>query len=171
MKNKIAILILIIVTITLSGCLGSPLNDVNNTLKEINTLLSEGDNAYNQAVTALNNNDTITAETHINTASDKYSECETKMSKIISDNQLNNTIFKQYLNLSLEEIEEKTTATANLRSAYQEMTTNSTLINAYLNKANEHMRVAKKISASKQLIVTKNPQLFTKEIENNFFIF
>jgi len=163
MNNKLIFCIVLLGTIFVSGCiLNSPLENINDIMPEIDKDIASGENYYNEAVIAINSKNYVDADTKANLALKKFNSAHEKVLKT-SDyyDGLNQTIFIDYLNLLLEEIELKQNATNYLVLATKKYNENNiTAGNSYSQQANSKMNAAFEIQNQRMSIVKNNPDLF-----------
>ena len=83
MKKEIVLIVLILIAVvSISGCINSPIDNINNRMKDINTDITEGDNDYNTAMSAINSRDFESGNSNIQIAKEKFEDAESKLSEI-----------------------------------------------------------------------------------------
>ncbi|MDL2270686.1 hypothetical protein LJC03_02640 [Methanobrevibacter sp. OttesenSCG-928-I08] len=162
MKNKLVFCIVLILTIFVSGCINSPLDNINEIMPEINDQIVKGDEYYNDAITALNSKNYAEADTKANSASNEFRKAK---DNVLETNKyyegLNETIYIEYLNLLQDEINLKYNASSNLLLASKSFNNNDiTNGNNYAQIANSKMNEAINIQNERNQIVINNPELF-----------
>ena len=163
-RDIILIALLLIAAVAVSGCINSPIDNVNDRLKTINTDITEGDTDYNAALNAISSSDFNTANSNIQTARDKFADAQDKINEIENyESNLNETVYTDYLSVVKEEISLKKEASDGLYLAVQYyISGDSSSGNSYTNAANNVMSQAVTLQKQRNSIVEENPDLFKK---------
>ncbi len=163
-KNIFLIAIILIAVVAVSGCINSPMDNINNNMKELNTDITEGDTDYNAAISYINNKDFTSGTDNIQIAKDKFNDAEEKLSNIEEyKNDLNESIYDDYLDLIKEEVSLKKQASDELYLSLQYYTNNDISSgNSYAQSANSLMNQAVVLQGERNNIVKNNPDLFKK---------
>ena len=104
-RDIILIALLLIAAVAVSGCINSPMDNVNDRLKTVNTDITEGDTDYNAALNAISSRDFSTADSNIQTARDKFTDAEDKFKEIENyESDLNESVYTDYLSIAKEEV-------------------------------------------------------------------
>lgn len=159
--NKKIIIIVLFATVAISGCINSPLDNINIIMPKLSQNIVDGDSNYNEAVIYTNNKNYDAADQKIKKSIASFNEGQNKLLSIDNTNELNDTIYIQYLNLIKEEISLKQNATADLQLAikYFEAGDNETG-NQYVTKANSLMTNGVFVQNQRQNLVINNPDKF-----------
>ncbi len=163
-KNIFLIAIILIAVVAVSGCINSPMDNINNNMKELNTDITEGDTDYNAAIGYINNKDFTSGTDNIQIAKDKFNDAEEKLSNIEEyKSDLNESIYDDYLDLIKEEVSLKKQASDELYLSLQYYTNNDISSgNSYAQSANSLMNQAVVLQGERNNIVKNNPDLFKK---------
>ena len=163
-RNIFLIAIILIAVVAVSGCINSPIDNINNNMKELNTDITEGDTDYNAAISYINNKDYVSGTDNIQIAKDKFNDAELKLSDIEQyKGDLNESIYDDYLDLIKEEVSLKKQASDELYLALQYYTNNDISSgNSYAQSANSLMNQAVVMQGERNKIVEENPDLFKK---------
>ena len=163
-KNIFLIAIILIAVVAVSGCINSPMDNINNNMKELNTDITEGDTDYNAAISYINNKDFTSGTDNIQIAKDKFNDAEEKLSNIEEyKNDLNESIYDDYLDDIKEEVSLKKQASDELYLSLQYYTNNDISSgNSYAQSANSLMNQAVVLQGERNNIVKNNPDLFKK---------
>ena len=140
------------------------MDNINNNMKELNTDITEGDTDYNAAISYINNKDFTSGTDNIQIAKDKFNDAEEKLSNIEEyKNDLNESIYDDYLDLIKEEVSLKKQASDELYLSLQYYTNNDISSgNSYAQSANSLMNQAVVLQGERNNIVKNNPDLFKK---------
>jgi len=161
-KKIIIIIIAILATISISGCISSPIDNINNIVPSLTQSIEDGGLSFNEAVRYSNNRDYINAEEKIQAASTSFLDAQNKIldiKKYYGD--INDTLYLQYFDLIERELNLKQNATAHMQLAIQSFKSgNRNTANEYVNKANNIMREAKLIQDQRENLVKNNPNKF-----------
>ena len=163
-KDIILIVLLLIAVVSISGCINSPMDNINNRMKDLNTDINEGDNDYNAAISSINSRDFANGNSNIQIAKEKFDDAETKLSEIEEyENGLNESVYNEYIDLIQEEVSLKKQASDELYLAIQYYANDDTYTgNSYARSANELMKKAVILQGERNQIVEENPELFKK---------
>ncbi len=162
MDNKIIILGLVTLIVFLCGCIQSNVSNINGLSPSINTHLKNGDQYFNNAGydsnkflydMALKNCDNSTAE---------YNQARSLASEGLTyANNSNDTIYSNYMQLVLDEIDSKINATNELRTAIPYLVNNDTVnANFHIGNANAFMSKATDFYNQRADILKQNPTKF-----------
>ncbi|MCC7554008.1 MAG: hypothetical protein KO202_05930 [Methanobacteriaceae archaeon] len=162
MNNKLVLCIVLFGTILVSGCINSSIDNINEIMLEISNGIVEGDNYYNESVSAINSKHFDDADRKANLAIKKFTKSK---KNILETNKyyegVNQTIYIEYLNLLEDEIDLKNNASSNLLLASQEYENKDIQAgNSYSQIANSKMNEAVEIQNQRNNIVEDNPDLF-----------
>ena len=167
MSSYIKLIIFIVVLLSVSTAIvfiDSSMDNINESMPDINNGIVQGDEDYNKSVELLNNRYFLNASAKATSAGDNYNDSLHELEKIRDkyDKDLND-IHKDYLDTTINELELKLKAVENLKQAvyYLEMYYNYTG-STYGSDANEIMLDAVKYQNERNEIVQENPELFTK---------
>ncbi|WP_297980735.1 hypothetical protein [uncultured Methanobrevibacter sp.] len=163
-KNIFLIALILIAVVAVSGCINSPIDNINNNLKELNTDISEGDNDYNSAINFINSRDYSSGSQNIQIAKDKFDDASIQIQEIEeNENSLNESVYKDYIDLIKEEVSLKKQASDQLYLALQYYTNNDISSgNSYATSANSLMNQAVILQNQRNAIVDNNTELFKK---------
>lgn len=162
MKTKFTILITLLLISMACGCIQSEISKIEELTPQINDHLKKGDGYYNQSaedLNAFNENDSVEKS---ELASSEYNSARSLTSEALSYAQSSQeTIYIQYLQLAISEIDAKLNATSELRTAGQlfRIGDNETA-NTNLDSANNLMQTAKEFEKQREELVKQNPDLF-----------
>jgi len=163
MNKKIIIIIAVLLaTVSVSGCINTPMDNINNIIPDLTQSIETGDSSYNEAVRYSNNRNYNAAEEKIQTASTSFLAGQNKILDIRKyQNDINDTLYIQYLDLVEGELNLKQNATAYLQLAIQAFKNgDKTLANGYVTTANNIMREAVIIQNQRENLVKNNPNKF-----------
>lgn len=162
MKKKIIIMIILLSIVSISGCINSTINNINQMIPQLTNVIIEGNNNFNLAADYTNNNDYNNADEKIEIAIEKFNEGEYKFLEINQQlNNVNDTIYIEYLNLIKEEISLKKDAASNLQLAIQFFKSgDNETANNYVSTANSLMDQGVNIQNQRAKIVKNHPDKF-----------
>ncbi|MDR2967747.1 MAG: hypothetical protein LBU74_07345 [Methanobacteriaceae archaeon] len=161
MNKKIIIAIVLFLTVAISGCINSPLDNINLLMPKISQNIVDGDSYYNEAVNYVNSHNYNVADEKIKKAVTNFNEGQNKLLSIDNVDELNNALYIQYINLIKEEIALKQNATMNLQLAIQYFKSgNNETANEYVTKANSFMMQGVIVQNQRQNLVINNPDKF-----------
>ena len=163
-KDIILIVLILIAVVSISGCINSPIDNVNNRMKDLNTDITEGDTDYNSAVNSINNRDFDSANSNVQIAKQKFDDAEGKLSEIEEyENSLNESVYKEYIDLIREEVSLKKQASDELYLAVQYYANNDAYSgNSYAKSSNSLMQKAVILQDERNNLVEENSDLFKK---------
>ena len=157
-KDIILIVLILIAVVSISGCINSPIDNINNRMKDLNTDITEGDNDYNAAISSINSRDYASGNNNIQIAKEKFNDAETKLSEI-EDYQ----VYKEYIDLIKEEVSLKKQASDELYLAIQYYANNDAYSgNSYAKSANNLMKKAVILQGERNQLVEENSEIFKK---------
>jgi hypothetical protein len=162
MSTKYWTIVLLILLVPLSGCIQSDINNVEQLIPQINDHIQKGDNYYNQSALDLNNIEYNNAQQNADSAYSEFNLAHSSASQALSYAQnSNDSVFIEYLKLTLSQIDAKLNATTDLKSAIQlfQMGNNSSA-NIKVRSANAQMQNALDIQKQMDQIVGQNPSKF-----------
>lgn len=166
MNNKLVFCIVILATIFVSGCLETPMDNLNNLMKDINADIANSDQYFNEGVVALNSKDYVLSDSKSNQAIKGYENAKKNIletNKYYSD--INETLYIEYINLLEDEVDLKLNASSNLLIASQKFKANDISAgNNHAQMANSKMSEALQIQNQRNNIVLNNPDLFDKNL-------
>lgn len=163
MNKKIIIIIAVLLaTVSVSGCIKTPMDNINDIIPNLSQSIETGNSNFNEAVRYSNNHDYNTAEEKIQIASTSFLDAQNKIVDIRKYyNDINDTLYIQYLDLVDEELNLKQNATANLQLAIQSFKNgDKSLANGYVTTANSIMKEAIGIQNQRENLVKNNPSKF-----------
>ncbi|RBQ22737.1 hypothetical protein ALNOE001_15780 [Candidatus Methanobinarius endosymbioticus] len=139
MRKKIIIVIIVLLaTVAVSGCIKSPIDNINDIIPRLSHSIESGDANFNEAVKYSNQKKYDIAEEKIQTASGNFLDAKNKKLEINKyDNGINDTVYLHYLDLLEEELNLKENAIFNMKLAIQEFKKgNKSTGNSYITKTN-----------------------------------
>lgn len=161
MNKKTIILIVLFVTIAISGCINSPLDNINIVMSKLSQNIADGDSNYNDAVQYVNTRNYNIAEQKIKSSITNFNEGQNLLLSSDYKNELNETIHIKYIDLIKEELSLKQNATANLQLAIQYFKSkDNKAANEYVTKANSLMIQGVYVQNQRQNLVEINPDKF-----------
>ena len=163
-RDIILIVLILIAVVSISGCINSSMDNINNRMKDLNTDISEGDTDYNSAINSINNRDFASGNNNIQIAKDKFNDAETQLSEIEKyESSLNESTYKDYIDLIKEEVSLKKQASDELYLAMQYYINNDSVSgNSYARSANSLMDQAVILQNERNNLVAENSELFKK---------
>ena len=158
------IVLILIAVVSISGCINGPIDNINNRMKDLNTDITEGDNDYNAAISSINSRDYASGNNNIQIAKEKFNDAETKLSEIEEyQDDLNESVYKEYIDLIKEEVSLKKQASDELYLAIQYYANNDPYSgNSYAKSANNQMKKAVILQGERNQLVEENSELFKK---------
>lgn len=161
-KKIIIVVVVLLATVCISGCIKTPMDNINDIIPNLSQSIESGDLNYNEAVQYSNNQNYVVAEEKAQTASGNFLDAQNKILEIKKyDENINDTLYLQYIDLVQEELNLKQNATANLQLGIQAFKNgNKTLANEYISKANNIMNQAISIQNQRDNLVKNNPNKF-----------
>lgn len=162
MNNKIIIIVVLAVIVSISGCIQSDTSQINGVSPTINTHLKNGDADFNNAVVNTNNIQYVQALTNCESATTEYNlalSSAQQASTYAADS--NDPVLVNYMNLVTSEINAKLNATSQLQIAISYLAQNDTVdANIHISEANELMVNATEFSTQRNTIIKQNPTKF-----------
>ena len=162
MGNKFIILVFMTLIIFFSGCIQSDSSKIDGVSTSINSHLQKGDEYFNTAGSdankflydmALKNCDNATGE--FNQARSFAAEGYTYAKNS------NDTVYINYMQYVLDEIDAKLNATNELKTAIPYLQNNDTVnANDHVGNANQFMDIATQFNAKREEIIKQNPSKF-----------
>lgn len=162
MRKIIIIFALILVTISLSGCLGTQVSQIDQLTDTINYHISSGNNYFNQAATSTNKYQYRTAQSQADDALSNYNDARTSAQEAFGHaKNLQDQVYINYLQITLQELEAKINATNQLRLAISLFAGNNTkTANNHVDNSNQFMEASLVYQKQKEEIVQQNPSKF-----------
>lgn len=135
-------------------------HDLTKISEEINNHLKQGNKYYNNAVIAINSNDTYSASKNCENAISEYKTVQNLTLLALSEGK-NDEVFNRYLNLVLKDIENRINAVNELKLAI-EMISNGKNVTAreHVKNANYYMLVSENLEKEREKIMKQYPQKF-----------
>ena len=163
-RDIILIVLILIAVVSISGCINSPIDNINNRMKDLTTDITEGDTDYNAAISSINSRDFASGNNNIQIAKEKFDDAGAKLSEIEEyEKDLNETVYKDYIDLIKEEVSLKKQASDELYLAIQYYSNNDSYSgNSYANSANSLMNQAVILQGQRNNLVEENSELFKK---------
>ncbi len=162
MDNKIILLGLVTVVIFFSGCIQSDASKIDELATSINSHLKNGDVYYNNAGTDTNKFFYDMALKNCDNASSEFNQARSFATQGLTyAKDSNDTVYVNYMQAVLNEIDAKINATNELKSAIPYLMDNDTVnANNHVGNANEFMDKAITYNDQREQIVKQNPTLF-----------
>ncbi len=164
MRKVIISLLLIILTVFLSGCLDTQLAQIDHLSEIINVYIESGDDNFNNAATNTNKYRYFEAEKQCNNATTQYNLAKTSVQEaLIYSRNIQDEVYISYMEITLQELDAKINATNELRVAIPLFMGNDTESgNKHVDLANQHMQTSLDFKRQKQEIVKQFPTKFKK---------
>ena len=165
MSSNIKLIIFIVILLIISAAIifiDSSINNVNQSMPEINDCIIQADKDYNESVELLNSKNYDEAYQKAISAEDNYNKSISKLSEIRSvyNKDLNN-IHKKYIDTTIKELKYKLDAIDELNeSIYYLRVYNNYTGSTHGTKANDLMKNATGYQNERNNIVLENPKLF-----------
>jgi hypothetical protein len=162
MRKILIIFALVTLTVSLSGCLGSQVAQIDQLSDTINNHLSSGDNYFNDAATSNNKYQYESAQEQINNASSEFNMAKTSAQEsLIYAKNLQDQVYITYLQLVLLQVDAKINATNELKVAIPLFMRNDTKTgNTHVDLANQFMQYSQNYQQQKEDLVQQNPTKF-----------
>ena len=162
MNKKIIIISVIIATISISGCIKGPVDNINDIIPKLSENIRNGNLNFNDAVNYTNNKNYVIADEKGQTALNYFTEAQNNLLDIKRYYEnINDTVYTQYVDLLREEISLKENATSQLRIAIQNFKNNNPSSgNSYVARANNIMKQGIVIQNQREQLVLDNPDKF-----------
>jgi hypothetical protein len=162
MRKVIISLVLIILAVSLSGCLDTQVAQIDRLSEIINEHIQSGDTYFNNAATNTNKYRYYEAQKQCNDANTQYNLAKTSAQEaLIYSRNIQDEIYITYMDLTLQELDAKINATTELKMAIPLfMGNDTTSANEHVDLANQYMRSSQEFKIQKQDIVKQNPNKF-----------
>lgn len=161
-KKIIIVIIVLLATVVVTGCIKTPIDNINDIIPRLSHSVESGDANFNEAVSYSNQKKYNIAEEKIQTASDNFLDAKNRKLEINKyDDNINDTLYLQYLDLIEEELNLKENAVSNLKLAIREFKKGKNLTtNIYISKANTLMSEGITVQKQRDKLVKNNPSKF-----------
>lgn len=162
MKNKIVILVVMIIVIFLSGCIQSNTSQIDALASTINNHIKNGDQYYNKSGQAVNQFQYSTALSYCNNASYEFNQAQTSAKQGLTyAHNSNDTVYVNYMQDVVNELDAKINATEELKTAISYLRDNDSVnANIHIGNANDLMNNAVQFNNLRQQIIKQNPTKF-----------
>ncbi|BDZ71630.1 hypothetical protein [Methanobacterium petrolearium] len=162
MRKVIILFSLIILTVSLSGCLSTQVAQIDQLAEIINEHLNAGDKYFNQAALSTNKYSYYDAQQQCNNATAQYNMAKTSAQEaLIYSKNIQNEVYIDYLQITLQEVDAKLNATNELQLAIPLfMNNDTTTANEHVDLANQYMETSLKYQTQREEIVRENPTKF-----------
>lgn len=162
MRKIILIFVLVILTVSLSGCLGTQVTQIEQLTDTINDHITSGDSYFNQAATSTNNYQYETAQSQVDNASSNFNMARTSTQEaLIYAKNLQDQVYITYMQITLQELDAKINATNELKVAIPLFSRNDTKTgNTHVDLANGYMDTSLEYQKQRDDIVQQNPTKF-----------
>jgi uncharacterized lipoprotein NlpE involved in copper resistance len=156
------IFFVMIITVSLSGCLGNQIAQIDQLTDSINGHIKAGDNYFNQAATSTNKYQYTAAQSHAENASSEFNQARTTSQEaLIYSKNLQDQVYITYFQITLYELDAKINATNQLKVAIPLFARNDTRTgNTHVDSANQFMQQSLKYQKQREEIVQQNPTKF-----------
>jgi hypothetical protein len=170
MRNKIILIGVLLMVIAISGCINSDMDAINQIMPGLGDNIGSGDSNFNAAVNILNSNlnsnNTDSAYSKVNMAIDKYNSAKSNIADIQKySKNLNDTDYKEYIDLILDELDFKINASSNLLSLSKippsQVESQIDTYNKYVMDINYYMGEGVKIQKQRNSLVKNNLAKFS----------
>ncbi|MDI9614171.1 hypothetical protein [Methanothermobacter sp.] len=160
--KRIYLMALLLLTVSVSGCITSGNSSINQLTPQINDHIKKGDTYFNESALAANSFKLDEALSKCELAESEYSSARNLASEALGHaKDAGDPIVVNYIELLVSELEAKLNATYQLKNAIQMFTLNDTESgNSNIELANGYMLSAKEFERKRQEIVNKNPERF-----------
>lgn len=162
MDNKIVILGIVTLIIFLSGCIQSDASKIDGLSTTINSHLKKGDDFYNNAGYDTNKYQYDTAMKDCDNATNEFTQAKNYADEALTyAKNSNDTIYLNYIQDLVNEIDAKMNATSELKAAIPNLIANETSdANNHIGNANAYMDKATNFNSLREQIVKDNPSKF-----------
>lgn len=162
MRKEIIIFSLVILIVSMSGCLDTQMTQINQLSEIINEHIKSGNNYFNQAATSCNKYQYEAALAQCNNATAQFELAKTSTQEaLIYSKNLQDQVYITYMQITLGEVDAKINATEQLKMAIPLFQTNQTnSANKYVDKANQFMTTSLEFQKQKEELVKQNPTKF-----------
>lgn len=117
-KNFLILCSIILIGVLAFGFITTTMNSVNQSIKDLNKEIVNGDENYNKAVIDLNNENYDTAADELTKSAQSFQNARDILNRLDREEfRLNNQIYATYLNLTSQELENKQNASTLLLNA------------------------------------------------------
>ncbi|MDO5836194.1 MAG: hypothetical protein Q4P17_06765 [Methanobacterium sp.] len=162
MRKIIPILVLMIVTVSLSGCLGTQIAQIDQLTESINDHIKSGNDYFNQAATSTNKYQYSSARSQAENASSEFNQARTTSQEaLIYSKNLQDQVYITYFQITLQELDAKINATNQLIVAIPLFARNDTRTgNTHVDSANQFMKQSLEYQKQREELVQQNPTKF-----------
>lgn len=162
MRKVIILFALIILTVSLSGCLNTQVAQIDQLTEIINEHLHSGDTYFNQAATSTNRYSYYQAQEQCNNATSQYNLAKTSTQEaLIYSKNIQDQVYITYLQITLQEVDAKLNATNELMLAIPLfMNNDTTTANTHVDLANQFMDSSLEYHKQRQDLIQENPNKF-----------
>ena len=162
MRKIIIIFVLVILVVSLSGCLGTQVAQIDQLTDTINDHIISGDNYFNQAATSSNKYQYENAQSQADNASSQFNMAKTSAQEaLIYAKNLQDQVYITYMQITLQELDAKINATSELKVAIPLFARNDTKTgNTHVDLANQYMETSLEYQKQREDIVQQNPTKF-----------
>jgi hypothetical protein len=162
MRKIIIIFVLVILVVSLSGCLGTQVAQIDQLTDTINDHITSGDSYFNQAATSTNKYQYEDAQSQADNASSQFNMAKTSSQEaLIYAKNLQDQVYITYLQITLQELDAKINATNELKVAIPLFARNDTKTgNTHVDLANGYMDTSLEYQNQRDDIVQQNPSKF-----------
>lgn len=162
MNKKLVLIFVLLLIISVSGCINSSIDNANQVIPDISSAISNGDSNYNEAVDLVNNERYDEALDMANQASLNFNNSLTNLLNIKENNTDDlDKVYQEYINYTYYEVELKFNATNELIysiQAYKE--DNIEIGNDYSSQANYLMNRAVDYQEMRVEVANNNHNMF-----------
>lgn len=162
MRKVIISLVLIIITVYISGCLDTQVAQIDQLSEIINEYIQSGDSYFNKAASSTNKYRYYEAQQQCDNATTQYNLAKTSTQEaLIYSRNIQDEIYISYMEITLQELDAKINATNELKMAIPLfMGNDTTSANDHVDLANKFMQSSLEFKRQKQEIVKQNPTKF-----------
>ena len=112
MRKIVIIFVLVILVVSLSGCLSTQVAQIDQLADTINDHIISGDNYFNQAATSINKYQYEDAQSQADNASSQFNLAKTSAQEaLIYSKNLQDQVYITYIQITLQELDAKINAT------------------------------------------------------------
>ncbi|WP_295722383.1 hypothetical protein [uncultured Methanobrevibacter sp.] len=161
-KNFLIVCSIILIGVLAFGFITTTMNGVNQSIKDLNKEIIDGDESYNKAVIDLNNENYDSAANELTNSVQSFQRARDILNRLDHDDfRLNNQIYATYLNLTSQELEYKQNASTLLLNATIALKGGYVSSgNDYIYKAGYAMSDALNYQYQRANLVKDNPEKF-----------
>ena len=162
MRKIIIIFVLVILTVSLSGCLGTQIAQIDQLTESINDHIKSGNDYFNQAATSTNKYQYSSARSQAENASSEFNQARTTSQEaLIYSKNLQDQVYISYFQITLQELDAKINATNQLIVAIPLFARNDTRTgNTHVDSANQFMKQSLEYQKQREELVQQNPTKF-----------